>query len=404
MNTVILAGTLIDSTGRDPMRDAAVVVEGGYIVRVASRSQVSPGPSAHVVDASDGTLMSGMFDMHCHMLYISGEMRIEHERGPEELVRLIADAMASARRWLFEGITTVRDVACESNLDLGLREAIASGKMLGPRMFCAGRALAMTGGVRLGVEKVAIQVDSPDEARKAARQQLRAGVDLIKLFASAGIGGGEGRFIGESGWPQLTTEEMQPAVFEAHKAGRISTAHAISAQAIKNAVRAGVDSVEHCTFLDEEGIALMKEREVVMVPTMAVGEHLAAQGTELGYEPHIGERAKIAAEQDRISVLAARENGIRIATGTDPMPAEANMIVSECECLHRAGLTPMEVIIAATRTGAELLKQQHRLGTVEEGKVADLIVVDGNPLDDLRGLKEVRWVLKGGQVVKSPDD
>jgi imidazolonepropionase-like amidohydrolase len=271
-------------------------------------------------------------------------------------------------------------------------------------MYAAGRALAMTGGVRYSLEGGAIQVDSPDEARKAARQQLRAGIDVLKLFASAGIGGGEGRFIGESGWPQLNEEEMRAGIFEAHKAGRIATAHAISAQSIKNSVRAGVDSVEHCTFLDDEGLALMKERDVVMVPTMAVGERLAEQGTELGYEPHIAERAVVAAEQDRISVLAARDAGIRIATGTDPVPVHRPMMMRECDCLHRAGLTPMEVIIAATRTGAELLRQQDRLGTVEEGKVADLIVLDGNPLDDLWALNRVRWVLKDGQIVKSPPE
>jgi imidazolonepropionase-like amidohydrolase len=275
MATIILAGTLIDSTGRDPMRNAAVVVEDRRIARVASQSQVSSVPSDIVIDASDATLLPGMIDMHCHMFYVSGEMRADHERPPEELVRMIVDAMGSARRWLFEGMTTVRDVACESNLDLGLRDAIAGGKVVGPRMYCSGKALAMTGGLRHSVEGVAIQVDSPDEARKAARQQLRAGVDLIKLFASAGIGGGEGRFIADSGWPQLNMEEMQAAVHEAHKAGRTTTAHAHGMQSIRNAVYAGIDCIEHCHLVDEEGIALMKERDVAMVPTTAVPVTLA---------------------------------------------------------------------------------------------------------------------------------
>jgi imidazolonepropionase-like amidohydrolase len=270
-------------------------------------------------------------------------------------------------------------------------------------MFCAGRALAMTGGVRLSLEGGAIQVDSPDEARKAARTQLRAGVDLIKLFASAGIGGGEGRFIAESGWPQLTMEEMQAAVCEAHKAGRTAAAHAISAEAINNAVRAGVDSVEHCMYVDDEGLALMKERDVVMVPTMAVPVNLAKRGVELGYEPHIGERAHMAIEKGRQAVQMARDIGIRIATGTDPVPSQPKVMVRECECLLGAGLAPMEVLIAATRTGAELLGMQDHLGTVEEGKIADLIVVDGNPMDDMKALESVRWVMQEGRVLKSPE-
>lgn len=402
MATIILAGILIDGTGRDPLRNAAVVVEDGRITQVASQSKVAPGPDDQVIDAGDATLMPGMIDMHCHMFYVAGEMKIDQERRPDELVRLVVDAMDSARRWLFEGMTTVRDVACEGNLDLGLRDAISSGKVVGPRMYCSGRALAMTGGLRQSVERVAIQVDSPDEARKAARQQLRAGVDLIKLFASAGIGGGEGRFIADSGWPQLNMEEMQAAVYEAHKAGRTATAHAHSMDSIRNAVYAGVDSIEHCHLVDEEGIALMKERNVAMVPTTAVPVTLAEQGVALGYEPHIAERALIAIEKGREGVRMAREAGLRIATGTDPMPAEPNMMVRECECLHETGLTPMEVIAAATRAGAEILRIHDRLGTVEEGKLADLIVVDGNPLDNLSALERVKWVVKGGKVFKSP--
>jgi imidazolonepropionase-like amidohydrolase len=404
MATVFLVETVVDCTGRDPIRNAAVVVENGRITQVGTQSEVSPAPGDEVIDATDATLMPGMIDVHCHTFYVSGSLEEKYERPPNELVQLIIDAIESAHLWLTDGITTVRDVGTEANLDLGLRDAIASGKVVGPRMFCAGRALAMTGGVRLSLEGGSIQVDSPDEARKAARQQLRAGADLIKLFASAGIGGGEGRFIGESGWPQLTREEMQAAVIEAHKAGRTATAHAISAEAIKNAVRAGVDSVEHCMYVDEEGIALMKERDVVMVPTMAVPVNLVERGVKLGYEPHIAERAHMAIERGRQAVKMAREAGIRIATGTDPVPSRPKMLVRECECLHQAGLTPMEVIVAATRTGAELLHVDGRLGTVQEGKIADLVVVDGNPLDDMGALERVLWVMQDGQVVISPDD
>lgn len=404
---IVLAGMLIDGTGRDPLSKAAVVVENGHISRVGAQSEVSPGPDDQVIDAGDATLMPGLIDSHCHIFYIAGASFVSSSatagpRTPEQLVTLVAGGLESARLWLSQGVTTIRDVAAEMNLDLGLRDTIASGRVIGPRIFGSGRALAITGGVRLSIENIAIQVNSATEARRAAREQLRAGVNHIKLFASAGIGGGEGRFVGESGWSQFTVEEMQAAIFEAHKAGRTVAAHAISTQSIKNAVQAGVDTVEHCTYLDEEGLTMMKERDVVMVPTLAVGETLAEKAIQFGYERHIAERSQLGVEKSHVSVQMAREAGLRIAAGTDPVTQDT--IMRECDCLHRAGLTPMEVIVAATRTGAELLHMQDSLGTVEQGKMADLIVLDGNPLDDLWALERVRWVLKDGQVVKSPDD
>ncbi len=398
MAIIILVDTLIDGTGREPLHKAALVIDNGRITRLGSRHGLSPTREDKVIEAEHATALPGLIDSHCHLFYYSGPPK-SVQRDPEDLLTFVTDAVATGQLWLSQGVTTVRDVAAEGNLSLGLRDAIEHGKIKGPRVFASGRALAMTGGVRLGIENIAIQVDSPDEARRAAREQLRAGVDLIKLFASAGIGGGEGRFIGESGWPQMTVEEMAAAVFEAHKAGRTAAAHAISAESIKNAVNAGVDTVEHCNYVDEEGIDLMKKRDVVMVPTLAVGETLAESGARMGYEAHIQERSKTAVQKSKLAVGMARAAGIRIAAGTDPVTRDTMM--RECDCLHRAGLTPMEVIVAATRTGAELLRMQEHLGTLEQGKIADVLIVEGNPLDDLWALERVQYVLKAGQVVRS---
>lgn len=407
MATIVLAQALIDGTGRERMRNAAVVVEDGRIARVAPQSAVKRGQEDQVIDGGSGTILPGLIDAHCHLLYIKGSEYVASsaragERGPAEIVALVAGALESARLWLSHGVTTVRDLAAEMNLDLGLRDAIAAGKAIGPRVFGSGRALAITGGVRRSTENLAIAVDGPDEVRRATRQQLRAGVNVIKLFASAGIGGGEGYSVGESGWPQFTEEEMHAAVFEAHKAGRTVTAHAISTQSIKNALRAGVDSIEHGNYMDEEALAMMKARDVVLVPTLAVGETLAESGARLGYEPHIAVRSRTGFLRSHQTVEMARGAGVRIAAGTDPVTRDT--MLREWDCLQRAGLTPMEIIVAATRTGAELLGIQDRLGTLEGGKLADLVILEADPLDDPRALESVRWVIQGGKVMRSPDD
>jgi imidazolonepropionase-like amidohydrolase len=403
--TIVLARTLLDGTGGDPLSDAAIVIEGGRISRVAPQSMIAAGPDDVVIDAADGTIMPGMVDCHCHILYYNGSEFVASssrsgERTPAEVVGLIAGAIDAARLWLAHGVTTIRDLAAEMNLSLGIRDMVAKGKVVGPRVFASGRALAITGGVRISTENLAIAVDGANEARRATREQIRAGVDLIKLFASAGIGGGEGQSIGESGWAQFTVEEMQASVFEAHKASRTVAAHAISTQSIKNALHAGVDSIEHGNFLDEEGLALMKERGVVLVPTLAISETLAERGQQIGYEPHIAERSVAAVQRSRETIQMARQAGVRIATGTDPVTRDT--IQREWDALRRAGLSPMEIVVAATRTGAELLKVQHRLGTLEQGKIADLVVLERNPLEDPAALASIQWVLKEGQPVRTP--
>lgn len=406
MATIVLAQALIDGKGGDPLRNAALVIENGRIVRLGPQSSIHHGPDDLVVDAGDGALLPGLIDLHSHLLYYNGSEYVASssrpgQRSPAEIVALVAGALDAARLWLSHGVTTVRDLAAEMNLDLGLRDAIYSGKAVGPRIFGAGRALAITGGVRISTENLAISVDGPDEVRRATREQLRAGVNVIKLFASAGIGGGEGQSIGESGWAQFTTEEMRVAVFEAHKAGRTITAHAISARSVKNALEAGVDSVEHANYLDEEGLAMMKARDVVLVPTLAIGETLAESGKRFGYEAHIQERSLRAVECSKETIRIAREGGVRIGTGTDPVTRDT--MPREWESMARAGMTPTEIIVAATRTGAELLRIQDRLGTLEIGKIADVVALGSNPLDNVSAIRDVRWVLKDGQIVRSPE-
>ena len=345
--------------------------------------------------------MPGLIDCHCHIFYAIRQEETKKVKAkdftPADTIELIRNGLEGAKFWLSQGVTTIRNVCDEFDYDIGLRDLIAQGKVEGPRIFASGKPIMIPG--RPLYHGLGHEVNSAAEARRAAREQLRAGADLIKLFSSAGVGGAYGKIIGSVGWEQLTVEEMQAAIFEAHKAGRTATAHAINNQSIKNAIEAGVDSVEHASFLDEECISMMKARNVVMVPTMFVTE-LLTHGTKYGYLESMEEHARQVVQASRISVSMAREAGVRIAVGTDPGHGET--IADECITLHKAGLTPMEVLVSATRVGAEVVHMQDQLGTLEVGKIADVIGLEENPLDTMAALRNIQLVMKAGKIYKSP--
>jgi imidazolonepropionase-like amidohydrolase len=222
------------------------------------------------------------------------------------------------------------------------------------------------------------------------------------MFASAGVRDALGQTVGESGWEQLTQEEMQAAAFEAHKAGLYVAIHAIGTESIKNAIRAGADSIEHGTYADEASIAMMSEYGVLLVPTLASNEVFLENIAQTEAEPYLEEFARRAFQDGKSCVYMAKEAGIRIAAGTDF--SQEGALARECASLNEAGLSPMQVIQAATKTGAELLGMDNRLGTLEVGKLADFIALDGNPLEDISALEKICWVIKNGQVVVAKGD
>ena len=344
--------------------------------------------------------MPGLIDCHCHIFYAVRQEETKKVKAkdftPADTIELIRNGLEGAKFWLSQGVTTIRNVCDEFDYDIGLRDLIAQGKVEGPRIFASGKPIMIPG--RPLYHGLGHEVNSAAEARRAAREQLRAGADVIKLFASAGVGGAYGNMLGDAGWEQLTVEEMQAAAFEAHKAGRTVTAHAHHPQAIKNCVVAGLDSIEHAHFIDEEGISMMKVRDVVMVPTLFVAEELT-KGTQFGYGPHMEVNARIAVKKGTEGVVMAREAGVRIAVGTDPGHGET--IADECITLHKARLTPMEVLVSATRVGAEVVHMQDQLGTLEVGKIADVIGLGENPLDDLEALRDIQLVMKAGKIFKA---
>jgi len=403
MSLLLNVGTVIDGTGAPPVHNVSVLLEGDRIAQIEPQGAVAPR-SVQVVDAPHGTLLPGLFDLHSHMTLL-----LEPIGGPSDLSLRREDLIATrvfkaalgAKIWLQMGVTTIRHAGTGDNFAVAMKEAIADGWTPGPRVFASGSLIAQTGGVRPGNEHFVVEITGADEARRVARQQLKAGVDVLKIYAASSIGGGGGRLIGAPGWPQLTVEEIRAIVEEAHKPGRLASAHTGSAASIKNAVQAGVDWVDHADMMDDEAIEMLLETGTPVVPTMAIAWSLEHFGEEMGFGKHIAAKAAEVGAIAKERLRKAYEAGVCIAVGTDADNPRAN-VAKECELLTEIGMSPMEAIVAATRTPAEILRVSDRLGTVEVGKIADLVIVGANPLDDIRNLGKVEHVIQGGRVLELP--
>jgi len=387
---VVLAGTLIDGTGTDPLEKAAIVIEGGRFSQVGPQNKIKVDrKDGAVLDLSDRVVLPGLMDAHCHFYHM---YRNYYE---ENTVAFVARAMQNAGMWLDMGVTTVREIGTRENLDLGLRDAIAAGLVRGPRIFASGTALAATGGgpVLDAPRRFVFEITGADEARRVVRKQLRAGVDFIKLFTTAGV---------PSGRPEMTYEEIQAATEEAHKAGKHVAAHAHATVTIKDCLRAGVNTIEHGRYLDEEAASLMARAGAFLVPTLSIARSIAYRGEQWNTPPDAVEYARRALKAAEAGVRLAREAGVRIAVGTDP--PRLDTVPMECEALVEAGLTPMEAIVGATLRGAEIVGREQDFGTVQAGRRADLAAYAANPLDDIRVLAQVEFVMKDGMTVKAPVD
>jgi len=320
------------------------------------------------------------------------------ERTPDALLAL---RMAKhARETLLSGVTSVRDMGGKNGVDLVVRDAIRAGIIPGPRMMASGKPIVMTGGHGW---QMAREADGPHEVRKAAREQIKAGADLVKLMATGGV-----MTPGvEPGSAQLTEEELRAAVEEAHKAGRRTATHAQGAEGIMNALRAGIDSIEHGIFLTEEAVALMLERKVPLIPTISALNCIEQNGVEAGIPAYAVEKTKRVKSDFLQSLKMAREAGVRVAMGTDagtPFNLHGENSRELELMVELGGFSPGQAIEAATQVGAQVLGLEKDLGTIEEGKLADLVVVRGNPLEELgllRNRQKILWILKGGNPVKA---
>jgi len=307
-------------------------------------------------------------------------------------------AVQFARDTLMAGVTTVRDLGGKEEIALVLRDAICSGLISGPRMLVSRQMICMTGGHGWPVGR---EADGPDEVRKAVRQQIKKGADLVKFMATGGV-----LTPGvEPGAAQLTEEELRAGIEEAHKAGRKTATHAMGTEGTLNALRAGIDSIEHGVYLDDQSVSLMVKQGVALVPTLSALYNIEAKGIEGGIPEYAVEKTKRVKPYHLSSIRMARETGVRIAMGTDagtPFNMHGENI-GELKFLVEQGFSPIEAIQAGTRIAAEVLGMESDLGSIEEGKLADLVVVEGNPLDNiglLRDPEAIKLVVQGGKIVK----
>ena len=405
MTTVITPEHLVDGTGAPAETGMAVVVEDGRVTSVVPAEHAPSGPAVERIDAPGQTLLPGLIDLHFHQFLLL----VERLGGPQEqtfrrdplIATTIFKAARAAKIWLQQGVTTIRDAGAPDNMAVAMREAIADGFSMGPRVVASGALIAQTGGMRAGNEDHAVEITGADEARREARLQLKAGVDVLKLYGASSIGGGGGRLVGPPGWPQLSVEEMRAVCEEAHKADRLCSAHAVSTVSIRNAIEAGVDWVDHADFLDDATIQMLLDTDTPICPTQAIAWSLEHFGEDMGFGPHIAKKAAEVSAVASEALAKAYRAGVRIAAGTDADNPRASL-AQECRLLTEIGMSPLEAIRAATLTNAEILRLDDRVGTVQAGKVADLILVAGDAATDIDALKRIQDVFQGGTRLTLP--
>lgn len=386
---------LFDGTGAPPRSDVDILFEGGRIAAVGPGLASREGTEA--LDLGGRMLLPGLIDCHVHIAMLGDPDEVA-KIGTTPAAVWAWNAAENARKTVEAGVTGVRDLGTVAGVSIPLREMTASGRLPGPRIRAAGAAVCMTGGHGWWIGR---QADGADDVRKAVREQLRAGADAIKLIATGGVmtPGVDPRS------PQLTEEELRAGVEEAHKAFVKVGSHAQATAGIKNAVRAGVDSIEHGIYLDDEAIEEMCARGTFLVATLVAPESISKHGIAAGVPAYMVEKSDRAREAHRESFRRAVRAGVRIAMGTDAGTpfnrhgANAEEIALMVEC----GMSPADALLAATRDAAELLDLSDEAGTVEAGKSADLVIVDGDPLEEVRVLcrpESILGVLKGGRWMK----
>ncbi|OWZ82711.1 amidohydrolase [Natranaerobius trueperi] len=383
---------MIDGTGKSEEHGVVIVIENGKIVEVGT--QVSIPKEAKVKDMSGKTVIPGIIDSHVHLTFKPCADPFSTLLNESDS-RTVLKSSEHASKTLRSGVTTVRDLGGKNYVDLDLRDAINVNEAIGPTMLAAGKPIVMTGGHGW---PIAEEVDSPDEARKAARNQLKKGVDIVKIMATGGVMT-EGV---EPGSPQLSTDEMAPAIEEAHKAGKTTASHAQGTTGIKNAINAGIDSIEHGIYLDEEAITMMKDNGIYFVPTLSAPYWISKKGKEANIPEHAVKKSDASLKAHRESFKMALEAGVKIAMGTDagtPFNYHGYNFY-ELVLMVENGMSPLEAIKAGTQRSAELLNISDQVGTITPGKDADLIVLDDNPLDDIYNLEKIYQVFKKGDPVK----
>lgn len=399
--TYVKVGQLLDVIDGRIVPNQVIQIEGDKIVRVASADALRIPANATVIDLSGQTVLPGLIDMHDHL---TGDARFHgYESLAISLPRETLYGVLNARKTLMAGFTSVRNVGASGYSDVALRDAINDGEIVGPRMRASGPALGITGGhcdnnllpfdYHSTGEGVA---DGPWEVRAKVREIIKYGADVIKFCATGGV-----LSKGDSvGGQQYTPEEMKALVAEAHQHGRKVAAHAHGAEGIKAAIIAGVDSVEHSSLIDDDGIKLAKRHGTFLVMDIYNDTYILEHGAEVGMLEESLEKERQIGQLQRDNFKKAFEAGARMAFGSDGGVYPHGDNGKQFAYMVEYGMTPMEAIQAATVHAAELMGWPDTVGAIAAGHYADIIAVDGNPLEDVRLLENVSFVMKGGTVYK----
>jgi imidazolonepropionase-like amidohydrolase len=396
---VIRAGHLLDVKTGKALSNQTIIIQGDKIASVGPDTTVPAG--AQVVDLSNATLLPGLIDAHTHVTFNPnfGYSQLAISVPREALI-----GARNARVTLEAGFTTIRNVSAKGFADVALRDAINAGDVPGPRMLVSGPALSITGGhgdnnllpfeYHAAGDGVA---DGVDGVRHIVRWNIKYGVDLIKVMASGGV-------LSKGDDPQASQyrlEEMKAIVEEAHRLGRKVAAHAHGAQAIRWASEAGVDSIEHGSYIDDAAIAEMKKNGTYLVPTLYLGDWFLENAERIGTPPDLIAKAREVMPAARKNMARAFAAGVKVGFGTDAAVYPHGLNAHEFAVMVKLGLTPLQAIQAATINDADLLGWSDKVGTIEPGKWADIVAVDGDPLADVTTLERVKFVMKGGEVVKN---
>jgi imidazolonepropionase-like amidohydrolase len=391
---LIRNATLIDGLGGEPRRDWAVAVEGDRIAWVGPSAQAPAFEPSAVIDARGRSLLPGLINCHVHLCNDgSADLfgQVLNDSVPIATIR----SVLNARLTLLAGITTVRDCGAANQIAIEIGKAVDRGLIDGPRVRAAGRVVTMTGGHGHFIGR---EADGPDEVRKAVRAEIKGGANFIKLMATGGV-------LTPGVDPTQTAfsvEELAAGVDEAHKAGRPAASHAIGNGGIKNALKAGIDSVEHGFYLDDEAVNLALKQGSFVVPTLIAVDQIVNNGPSGGIPDWVVRKAASESGHHRESFVMAVKSGVKIAAGTDagtPFNPHGDLAL-ELAKMVEFGLPPMLALVAATSNAARLLRMDDQIGSIEKGKLADLILVDGDPTQDIGVMRRPSLVMKSGTIVR----